>query len=437
MEIPELEMNKDILKYILEEKDIARYKISLLSKGSKKQYKTRLIAIEEDLIDYPFEKILASSVEEMRQAVSVFRADRHLFYEQFERQGAKKKVALTSFHLENIDSRLSFFKSWSKKLLNEELKKINIIENAYIRGVANIGQEDVVSYGLDSLLEREGALASKARARIQIIIYCIARFIYHKTKSFEAGANSISTIDEYQEALSSLNDFLGDIKQTYLKYYNDAINEVPLLVNGTLGHNNFIHTIYPLSNVIEKYKGHYKLCRLLPKDKTFFTAAGKPIRKKFVERGFGIVTPVNRIGNEAIRLLYADIWSESGIRLTPIFENQFFNSSSSGSYYKAIPTKPIWEWNRLSDNPYIIRELQSMLGIDDLMLPVGLDISDKDVYRKINLVVDRHINVDPDISKIMVSSTRSEDSHISKAIEYGDRMITFILDEYSATFGAA
>ena len=429
-------MNNDILKYISEEKDIARYKISLLSKGAKKQYKTRLIAIEEDLIDYPFEKISASSVEEMRKAVSVFRADRHLFYDQFEKQSVKKKVALTPFHLENLASRLSFYKNWSKDLLDEEVKKINIIENSYVRSAANIKQEDVVSCGLDTLLEKEGALAAKARARIQIIIYCIARFIYHKTKSFEAEAGSVSTIDDYQEALSKLNMFMCDIKKSYLKYYNDAINEVPLLVNGTLGHNNFIHTIYPLSNIIEKHKGHYKLCRLLGKDKVFFSETGKPINKKFVERGFGVVTPVNRVGNEAIRLLYADIWSDSGIRLTPIFENQFFNSSISGSYYKAIPTKPVWEWNKLSDNPYLTRELQAMLGIDELALPVGIDISDKDVYRKINSGGDSYIDLDPDISKIMVSSTRSEDSHISKAIKYGDKLIAFISDEYESTFGS-
>ena len=47
-------MNDSILKYIAEEKDIAKYKISLLNKGSKKQYKTRLISIEKDFIDYVY-----------------------------------------------------------------------------------------------------------------------------------------------------------------------------------------------------------------------------------------------------------------------------------------------------------------------------------------------------------------------------------------------
>ena len=50
-------MKEEFLKYIKNEKDISRYKISLLEKRTNKEYKYRLISIEKDFIDYPFEKM--------------------------------------------------------------------------------------------------------------------------------------------------------------------------------------------------------------------------------------------------------------------------------------------------------------------------------------------------------------------------------------------
>ena len=44
------------IKHIAEEKDIARYKITLLEKGSKKQYKERLLSIEKEFIEYQSKK---------------------------------------------------------------------------------------------------------------------------------------------------------------------------------------------------------------------------------------------------------------------------------------------------------------------------------------------------------------------------------------------
>jgi hypothetical protein len=100
-------MSSSILKYISEEKDIARYKLALLRKGEKKNYKARLMAIEEEFLDYPFERIGASSTEELRGAMSLFRSDRHLFYERYERKINSKKRVITESSISQLNAKVS------------------------------------------------------------------------------------------------------------------------------------------------------------------------------------------------------------------------------------------------------------------------------------------------------------------------------------------
>ena len=62
-------MKKELLKYIDEEKSISKYKITLLRKGPEKPYKTRLLSIESDFISYPFHKIKAKNINELKDAL--------------------------------------------------------------------------------------------------------------------------------------------------------------------------------------------------------------------------------------------------------------------------------------------------------------------------------------------------------------------------------
>ena len=427
-------MNDSILKYIAEEKDIAKYKISLLNKGSKKQYKTRLISIEKDFVEYSFEKIGAESIAEVRAAMNLFRADRHLFYEQYEKKSAKKNRAITDLQIKQLKDKLSFYTERYKDLLEVDIKEVNLIQDEYIRSLSKIKLVDLESHGMDYMLEVEGAALSKSRARIQILIYCLARFIHNKTKSIAAKIDSGLSPAEFDEVGGSLSSFFSDMQPLLFKYYNEAIKQVPSLINGSLGHNNFISATYPLSNVFDKYSGAYNVKRLLSQDKKFFYKPGGRSKKRFIKRGFGVVTPIKRVSNESIELLYLDIWSSGGIRLTSVFESDFFNFNDNGVYYKAISTKPVWEWQDLIDNPYLQRELATLLGLDK-PLASHIDIDDEEVISAINNSGKNLLPIDTSTSEVMVAATRSEATHIRNAREYIFMLISSIKEEFEMTFG--
>jgi len=427
-------MNKSILKYISEEKDIAKYKISLLSKGSKKQYKARLLSIERDFVGYPFEKIRAGSVDEMRTAMNLFRADRHLFYEQYEKRSTEKSRVITDLQVKSLKENVDFYVERYKDLLDVDIKEVNLIQDEYIRSLSKISLSDLESHGMDYMLSVEGAALSKTRARIQILIYCLARFIHNKTKAISAKIDAGLSPAEYDEVRGSILDFFSDMPSSIYRHYNDGIEQVPMLINGSLGHNNFISATYPLSNVFDKYHEDFLLKRLMPQDKRFFLGPGRRISKKFVERGIGVKTPIKRIGNESIELLYLDVWSSGGIRLTSIFEPEFFNYNDSGEYYKAVSTIPVWDWQKAIDNPYMQREL---LGLLDLVGPLSgpIDINSEKTISAINCSGGETIRLDRSSSELMVAATRSESSHLKKAREYIDMLVSSIKEEFEITFG--
>jgi hypothetical protein len=245
----------------------------------------------------------------------------------------------------------------------------------------------------------------------------------------EAGLSPV----DLDEVRNSLLNFFSDMPELLFRYYNEGIEQVPLLTNGTLGHNNFISATYPLSNIFDKHPGAYEVRRLLSRDKDFFYRPGAYIKKRFVKRGFGIATPILRISNESIELLYLDIWSSEGVRLTSIFESSFFNYNDNGTYYKAVSTKPVWEWQGLVDNPYLQRELATLLGLEG-PLASHIDISDKETVSRINNSGSNSIYIDASSSKIMAAATRSEGAHIKRAKEYVLALSCSIKEEFEETF---
>ena len=109
-------MSRDFLKYISEEKDIAKYRLSLLEKGARKQYKDRLASTEREFIEDPFEKLLLSSVEDYRDAMDLFKSDRPSFYAKYEKEkGAIKRVVTTS-QINLLKNKISHFNDLYKTI---------------------------------------------------------------------------------------------------------------------------------------------------------------------------------------------------------------------------------------------------------------------------------------------------------------------------------
>jgi len=426
-------MKKELLNYIDEEKSISKYKITLLKKGPDKPYKARLISVESDFISYPFDKIEAESLDGLKEALSLFRVDRAGFDKIYSSEAIQKTRTITDGQISNLWNKIRFYDNIYKTLMEKTIQEVNIVQNKYIRKKVN---KELRSEGVDSLLEAEGAGLSKERARMQILVYSLARYIYHEAQSVKAlmGAGEDMAPTTYDAARYRLNSVLENIKYNIFKYYNDGIKEVPLLINGTLGHNNFVHSIYPLVNLIDKHPDSYKIKRVLPLDMAFFKESGRPVRKRFVERGFSIITPVSRVGSESINLLYLDIWSDSGTLLTPIMDRAFYNYKIGKEYYKAIATRPIWDINNYVDNPFLEREILGLLSLEKEPLFGELNFSDKVLTKKINEGSNGEVFICTKFSKILVAATRSESDHIKQACSWVDLLIKQIKNDYKTLF---
>ena len=174
-------MNDDFLKYIKDEKDISRYKISLLEERTNKEYKYRLISIEKDFIDYPFEKNSFKDLDELKHAMSLFKTDRSQFERNFSKNIVTKTRLVSDRHISSLKKKNEYYEDFYKYLFDIKIKEINLLQNEYIKSKLK-NADEIIPAGIDSLSETEGVSLAKKRARIQILLYCLSRFIYHKTK---------------------------------------------------------------------------------------------------------------------------------------------------------------------------------------------------------------------------------------------------------------
>jgi hypothetical protein len=409
-------MTDNLLQFIKDEKDIAKYKISLLKKGKDKSYKHRLISIERDFVEYPFEKISFETLDELKEAISLFKTDRTLFEKKFTKHSFKKTRLVSKNQRKVINQKIRFYNNLYKYLLDFEIKEVDL----------SLQNSDHSS--------SESANMAKRRARIQILIYCLSRFIYHKIKRIEASLDLESlSFQEYDLTRKALDDFFAGFKDKLFRHYNDGIIQTPLLIRETAGHNSFVPTIYPLVNLISKYPKDYRLERMLDKRKAFFIGKA-PIKKRSVERGLGLITPMNRVGNEAINLLYLDLWTDNGISINQIMEKQFFNHNMGEAYSKAISTKPVWFFNKYIDNKFMLREACSLLELKDTALIDKIDFDDQSILDKINNISSGSISVCSESSKICVAATRSESEHIREALNWIDLLIKQIKNDYKSLF---
>lgn len=408
-------MNNDVKKFIKNEKEIAEYKLSLLRAGKEKAYTNRLISIEEEYINFPFENLSLNSLEEAREALIQFRIDRHSFNKKYSIKQKSEKISRNQILI--LKRKLSFLESVYKNLLENEIANVNLSK-----------------YGVSESTKEGGALAEKAKARIQIIICCLSRFIFSELKEVKTYLIDNLTRNDFLFLNKKIDTIYDRSFNEMFKFYNESINQTYDLLKSGSFENNFLPTVYPLVNIIEKYnKDNFCVSRTLPIDKSFFTKTGKPILKKSVERGFSIVTPMGRVGNETVDLLYRDIYSDSEICLNEIMEYYFYNVKiQDGTYNKAIPTLPVWDMVLKKDDPYLTRQLFSLFGLSNSSLNIA-DLKDKSFVEAINNS-NSIINLSLEKSKILVAATRSEADKIADAKKYINLLIKDLKEEYKSKF---
>lgn len=410
-------MKDEYLEYIKNEKDIAIYKVSLLKKKGAREYRHRLISIEENFISYQFETMACESLDHLKVAMTLFRADRNAFNAKYVDAYSDKTRVITDGQIKTLRSKALYYNDMYLYLLDTKIKDPKARDS------------EASEVGLN-----EGAIASKNRARIQVLIYCLARFIHRRIKVIDARLEGSITPEEYDSIRFLVDNIFKDVDNEIYKHYNDGISEVPLITNGTPGHNDFIHTVYPLVNLLDKYPSNHSVGRILPAEASFFSKTGRPVKKRQAERGFGIVTSMPRLGNEAIMLLYYSLISESGTDLSELFCGEFFNVKIENDYYKAIPTIPVWSIKSGGINPFLLREVLGLLDLDGEAMADDIDFGNLEVTSRINNTENAKISLCGKSSKILIAATRSEAEHLRDAKECVDLLIKEIKNDYKAVF---
>lgn len=424
-------MNKKIIKFVNNEKEISAYKLELLSAVSKK-YKDRLILIEQEFLAYPFLELSIDSVEEMRNAVNLFRLDRHAFDTKYNQSKENKKnKVVTKKDLLIIRRKAEQIKNLSVFLVNKKLNDINLVDDKFLQKKF---LKKAPPTSIEEAQQVEGAFCAKHRARVQIILFGLARVLFKESSSvladLEDGNMSYCQYFSLNKKISSLmNSYNKDI----FKYYNDSIIQLQEILVSGRGRNPFIGSIYPLKNICNLNEQALFFERVLDEDKNLLTESGQPIIKKYTKRAYSLDAGINRVGNENVDILYSEIYSKNGTCLDSIVHSSFYNLKKKDYYTKAISTIPLWEMDKVISDDTLRREVFELIGTEKVPLNDSIISKDKDIICRINNGSGK-LYIDKTLSKIMVGATRTESEKIIEAKKHVDLLINSIIKEHKDTY---
>jgi hypothetical protein len=414
-----MSIEEKIKRHIEDEKQLSLYKVSILKSGDLKGYKKRLIMKEEDFVNYDFSKINFQSLDELRSALLLFKTSREAFDEKY---GDSKKLSLeivSETDLKKIKEKISFIELKCKWILDKKIKEINIVENktlqSFLREVpANLDKMDI-----NKIKKLEGSAIGKKRARIQLLIFCFAKFMFLRTKKLQAMIKDPDI--NYSQLKAIENEIFKifiDYKLYYYQYFNGAILELPMLLEGTLGENDYIEFIHPLKNIVPEISDFY-IHKISDKNTKVFNESGKFIDKKSSDRSYGFNTSIKRIGNETARPYYLEIISEEGAELSDVFDRSFFNNYVNNEYIKAVSLLPLKNINFLIKKN---KEFSSFFLEEEY----NADIINSGATDKIFLSKKNSI--------ILTAETRSDSEHLDDSEKVIDLLINSIKNEYKEDF---
>lgn len=421
-----MSIQSKINKHIEEEKQLSEYKISLLKAGETKQYKERLILKEEDFLNFDFSKITFNSLEEIRDAIMLFKISREEFDMKYGDSKKKSLEKITQIDLDVLNGKILFFEEKCKWILDTKIKEINIIDNSSIRSLLKVVPDNIKSLNSSQMKKIEGSIIGKHRGRIQILLYCIARHFFVEVKKIKkeiADLDQMSYLD-----LKKINQKLFLILEEYNKhiyqYFNFAKIELPPLLLHSNGENAYLQSIHPLKNIVNDIE-KFAINKISDKSTFVYEDDGSPVAKKSAERAYGINTGIKRVGSESINILHIEIYSESGINLTNFFEREFFNNYVKGNYIKSISTVPIWN---------LLKDVEQDNDLKSDFINFYLDEFGKIDYSKINKGSALSVPLSKENSIILVAETRSDAEHLEEVEKVISLLINSFKKEYQERF---
>lgn len=420
-----MKIKNDIERYLEEEKQLSEYKLQLLKTGQSKQYKERLILKEEDFINFDFSKIAFTSLEEVRDAILLFKTSREEFDLKYGDSKKKSLEKISQSDLDILNQKIIFFEDKYKWILDKKIKEINIIDNLTIRSLLKNPPEDIENLDISQVKKIEGSLIGKYRARIQILLYCLARYFFTEIKKIKRQISELSIISYNDLKIFNIKLYLlfEEYNKYIYQYFNIAKTELPSLLCGSNGENLHISSIHSLKNIVPEIE-KFQITKITDRSTEIYNKDGSNILKKSAERAYGINTDIKRIGNESIDILYLDIYTEDGWNITHLFNRYFFNNYVKGDYIKSISTIPLWS---------LLDDILNTEVKTNFLSFYSEDYKEKK-YEKINKGLVDPVRLSANDSIILVAETRSDAEHIKDVEKVIDLLINTFKKEYQERF---
>jgi len=445
-------ISKSIEKYIDEEIEISRYKISSLSRVSNlKPSQKRILEIEEELCSTPFKSLGFSSTSEAATAFRIFRESRAMFYDMYlnESRGPTLSVGSAKELCQCIDRKLHFLNSKAKELSSFRPQEVNLVQDKDSRDLffRHLADKNSSPIGLEVDKFRnkkvkdyeayEPSVISKFRARKQACIMSAGRHMHdecqrlsseyrHELLSKNISKERLTTIE------GSIDSVFFNLNDNIYKNYNYAIDSMHGLIEKTMGSNKSFRKIRRLKNCLESSDGIPNTINSSNGKTSFrieniFCGSKEPIKHSFLKdknknistKAYGILFPIKRIGNEKMTPLYIDIWTDSDVCMNNIICNKLSNVkatdpvSSDDIYYKCIFLLPMWKVLEASFLDDGIKMFLSKIYNLDIEKFNDIDFNDKKNISKELSFSEGFANINDSKSSILVPSTRSEEFFFS------------------------
>jgi hypothetical protein len=451
---------ESILRYIKNEKDISRYKVSKIeSRKSLTPSQRRILSIEREFVSLPLEEMRFEDVADVAAAISIYRNSRVSFYKTYDilRTVYADREKLASM----VGAKLNFIRDTGLELMTTRVQELNPVQSSEFyfdlvkrQAIKNDTSIDLEKRSLDlmtidMLLEIEPSTISKKRARTQAAIYSIGKYLYEE--SLKIKIDGSFTLKNIKSASAEIDLIVDNIKFNIFRYYNLALKTLPTSLAQTMGRNPYLSKLHELQNVLNFDQVAVQECEPISKHSSYDSGEPKlgnisfglkkaisltlekDSGRKVKNRVYGILLPIPRKGSEKMSLLYKDIVVD-GISIGPMFFDSIsnvkaINKDSEEEYFKALLMQPLWMLVDLASSDISSKEMLSKLLLIEKDDFGNINFNDKDTISKINNTHTGFLEISKN-SVVLVPKTRSEEEGLSEIFPILHSRISEIKEDY-------
>jgi hypothetical protein len=297
-------MNSEVEKYLKTEREISLFRIEYLKKMLPKNEAStkRLLAIEEEFLTIPFEK-MSSNLPELLSALKIFRDSRAAFHDLY-KVPKDEEVSLGGSNA--IELCLTS--------LNSEILKIS-------REIEYFNIKDFRSNG-----------------RLLTILLCLSNYLGRTLQDLKD-----KNINIDHKAL--LEEISKKYNQDIFSLYNEIISNPDKTLLPNEDSLRAVSTAKPLENISSK------------NDPTFFEIRSEKIKRKNL---FGFFIPLRHTGRETMRPYHLRLFDEDGFNVSKLFnlQTRSIYLKEKNEYYKFVS---IVSLDEIKDNLVLLDRYQLLM----------------------------------------------------------------------------